>query len=169
MYMQDYDGTYPCHLVAPASGTVYWPNIIQPYVKNIQVFSCPSSKYVWEGNPGNATIISYGYNAYLSNYPGWYQGTTDATITRPSTTVLLAETGGTPEQTDRYYVAYSPYSYNGTTITLASKYGMSSRHMDGSNVLWCDGHVKWMATSAMMADTGGKCVGDGCSLYWWGR
>jgi prepilin-type N-terminal cleavage/methylation domain-containing protein/prepilin-type processing-associated H-X9-DG protein len=168
MYMQDYDETYMCHEVKPASGTVYWPIFLQPYVQNTQAFSCPSSNYIWNGTANNASAIPYGYNEYLSNYPGWYPGTTDATITRPATTVLLAETGGTPDQANGYYVSYSPYDYTGS-VKLASIYGMSSRHMDGSNVLWCDGHVKWMATSVMMADTGGPTTAAGGSTYWWGR
>ena len=44
MYQSDYDGTLPPSQL-PGSGTnvVSWPTMIQPYVKNDQVFVCPST------------------------------------------------------------------------------------------------------------------------------
>ncbi len=49
MYVQDYDETMPIELYDAISATAYqsppdmlWGNLIQPYVKNLQIFDCPS-------------------------------------------------------------------------------------------------------------------------------
>src|SRR5688500_5016558 len=44
MYMQDYDGVYQEHFTrsVPATTLIYWPDQIKPYLKNDQIFSCPS-------------------------------------------------------------------------------------------------------------------------------
>src|SRR5688500_12033549 len=39
MYIQDYDET----VVRNGGGGVTWPDLLQPYIKNIQVFRCPDS------------------------------------------------------------------------------------------------------------------------------
>src|SRR5580700_8276059 len=56
MYTQDYDETYPMGFQADTNWTTgaSWPQMIQPYVKSLQVFVCPDDK----GGPypgGNAT------------------------------------------------------------------------------------------------------------------
>jgi prepilin-type N-terminal cleavage/methylation domain-containing protein len=50
MYVQDYDEIYPPSQVnapsppAPAGGTISWPTLIYPYVKNEGIFVCPSGE-----------------------------------------------------------------------------------------------------------------------------
>jgi prepilin-type N-terminal cleavage/methylation domain-containing protein len=48
MYMQDYDEIYPMHIdcdrnMSPACPNLAWMNMIDPYVKNKQIFSCSSA------------------------------------------------------------------------------------------------------------------------------
>src|SRR5205814_958544 len=58
MYSQDYDETYPNIrlYIDPGVGCcnldLTWKNVIQPYIKNKQVFGCPSNKSV-RSTPGN--------------------------------------------------------------------------------------------------------------------
>jgi len=165
MYKQDYDERYLCHYAG--NPLVAWPVILQPYIKSTQLFDCPSYNYTFSGTTASAAGIPYGYNQWLSNYPGWYP-CTDATITRPTTTVMVAETGGTPDQSTGYLVSYSPYSLPPATYD-ATKYGLTSRHLGGLNVLWCDGHVKWLKQNILNADTGGPNTTATGSQYWWGR
>lgn len=59
MYGQDYDETYPnCRLWGPADGNLnlglIWKNVVIPYIKNKDIFRCPSNRYS-VGNPGNLT------------------------------------------------------------------------------------------------------------------
>jgi len=125
MYVQDYDETFPLYFAglcarvpnpldpndAPG-GTdgpgrrPMWQYQIYPYLKNWDVYGCPSD------SPASTNVIekfydlSYGYNyGYLSTLtttadPGcptvtqWFAGVSLATVKRPSNTVLLADTGG---------------------------------------------------------------------------
>ena len=69
-YAQDYDETVMPVNIGPTvsytlpNGTAYtgymlWPTCVYPYVKNIQMYTCPSNSYKWDGSyTGSA---SYGY------------------------------------------------------------------------------------------------------------
>ena len=73
MYMQDYDETYPqaywyTNDTDGSAGYNQWSGMIQPYVKNVGIFVCPSdpSKGIIPTNPGldlQAPRISYVANA----------------------------------------------------------------------------------------------------------
>src|SRR5581483_3018306 len=64
MYVQDFDGAYSPIRVAQASATRYpevpadsiltWRNVIQPYIKNVDIFSCPSNPNGKPLGPGPA-------------------------------------------------------------------------------------------------------------------
>jgi prepilin-type N-terminal cleavage/methylation domain-containing protein len=43
MYASDYDSIYPPSQLGTGTELVSWPQIMQPYIKNEQVFVCPSS------------------------------------------------------------------------------------------------------------------------------
>lgn len=68
MYSQDYDGRYPC----PASnGTTYgWAQTILPYMKNAQIFQCPSEGTKADLYAGNTGYLDYFLNANLSTDNG---------------------------------------------------------------------------------------------------
>jgi prepilin-type N-terminal cleavage/methylation domain-containing protein/prepilin-type processing-associated H-X9-DG protein len=53
MYTQDYDETYPWSIGLPAATTPAWGGLIAPYVKNLDVFQCPSNQDVWVSWMGN--------------------------------------------------------------------------------------------------------------------
>lgn len=103
MYVQDYDGTFfgarqtriEGHTQAsypdlPTDSIVTWKNVIQPYIKNVDVFSCPSNPVGrptgpgragngwgddntlnaegYQAMPGKKMPMSYGYNACVSSW-----------------------------------------------------------------------------------------------------
>ena len=84
MYCQDYDETYPGIRFGnnPGEGwpwtvwpgSVDWTGVfthgVQPYIKNRQIFQCPSGTETerWSGRNG----LSYCYNEYLYNYNGGF-------------------------------------------------------------------------------------------------
>jgi prepilin-type N-terminal cleavage/methylation domain-containing protein len=87
MYAQDYDETFPRtpdvsqHLVDPKAalnkqGWLYWAQMIQPYVKNQQMFACPSDSGVPPWNVNTATHkwekaqTSYWQNFILCGHAG---------------------------------------------------------------------------------------------------
>jgi prepilin-type N-terminal cleavage/methylation domain-containing protein/prepilin-type processing-associated H-X9-DG protein len=141
MYSQDYDG-----YVVPSStgGPVFWYEILYPYVKNVQVYYCPSGQYqnaggAWAG-PGtsNDYDFPYGINSYISMGPGslgiywWELRLTD--IQGVSDTGLFGETDKGP-RTGRFRI------YKNSSWDL--EYCLTPMHNDGQNVAYFDGHAKW--------------------------
>ncbi len=136
MYAQDYDETLPAYYNFAATvpaGSRYWMEVVMPYVKNQQVFICPS-------NPGTNYTQSYGcnYNWPFSNFEqsAWPPESGDplAKITRPSETMMFLD-GST------YITLYDP----GVASSTGGYYGKPvGRHNDQCNVAFCDGHVKSM-------------------------
>lgn len=80
MYVQDYDNRYPCNdypyattnyndpAVAIRFNWTGWiANGLRPYIKNEQIFVCPSRANGWQNPWTNYSRVSYGYN-YLATY-----------------------------------------------------------------------------------------------------
>lgn len=156
-YTQDYDEAYP--LTSYGATNISWTNSAQPYMKSTQVFRCPSdSGTAWNdpvypgkfvgGVPANYYTTSYLMNAWMA---GTNQFARESAIQSTSQVVLLSESNGvardhfhpfywgsSPEQTNAFM--------NGATWDTAkneTKEFPLTRHLDGFNVAYCDGHVKW--------------------------
>jgi prepilin-type N-terminal cleavage/methylation domain-containing protein/prepilin-type processing-associated H-X9-DG protein len=183
MYVEDYDGVYVPHIAAApvASQQKRWPQLIDPYLKSRALHSCPSGPDInWSLlDQNSAGLITYGLNTWLSTYPGWSPDASLATVSRPAETAWVLETGGSQRNglTQGYFVFY-PSIHGAVQNRNHATYGfdyakaparLSDRHSDGSNVLWCDGHVKWMRRSVLDSDVGDKRSGPGGSKYFWGR
>ena len=151
MYSQDYDETvckvyiYACGGTwPPPPNTLFcWQDLIYPYTKNYQIVRCPSFeyRYTWSRPPGlpNPLYSSYGRPSWLygSNYGASNYAIKLASFTHPSETIDAIE-------------AYSMelWSYPGHT-DLDGDPSHPTRvnvkaHNDGFNVLFLDGHVKWL-------------------------
>jgi len=122
-YVQDYDERYPMWgWQAASANTRFWGNLVQPYLKSIQVFVCPSDTAPWnvEGILG-----SYSYND--SFWTGWLSaGVSMAAVREPSNTVYI---------TDGNWVDFNSGNMGGRIVL--------DRHLGGVNVIYADGHVKW--------------------------
>jgi prepilin-type N-terminal cleavage/methylation domain-containing protein/prepilin-type processing-associated H-X9-DG protein len=189
-YMQDYDDMYPMHAnEAPTPTTgLRWPQMMDPYVKSTQVYNCPNrSDFTYNGTRTSAGQIGYGMNYYLNSfyYPSSStKGLAMAAITRPAETVWIAEIVGVPAGSDpasiTEYQCYPPY-YGAVTNRTSATYGydtvpeakgrLSKRHFDGTNVMWGDGHAKWMKRDVLEGDytSGNETANKEASKYWWGR
>jgi len=156
-YAQDYDETYP--LYSMSSPTRYWPDLVYPYMKSAQILQCPSrrgSGQIWPGPDTTSSNCAYGLN-YASNGSN-YAGATMAQIKYPAERVIVGES---------YNVAkYNPF--NNSTYTLAgliarsnsgTTEGTPAPHNDGENVLFGDGHVKWMSSADLLSPAA-------ASKYW---
>jgi prepilin-type processing-associated H-X9-DG protein len=173
-YTQDYDESYPIHYDGTPGNAKLWPQFMQPYLKSEQIFTCPSRSDV-TFNGGYDSVIAYGYNYWMSRY--YYADATQAGIQRPAETILITETGGGNPDTSGYYLAYPSY-YGGVANRTQVTYGfdvptaaarLTTRHFDGLNTLWCDGHVKWTKRELLESDTGLNNTTATGSKYWWGR
>lgn len=153
MYVQDYDETLPFQYNLGASTPRYPTNgtellntdnwgvagdLLMPYIKNRQVFGCPSSNKPTTG--GNWRYEhDYGWNTtmFLSN-----SGYAMANLQTPADMVFTADTywewlqaGTWTEQCGSGYQG-GPNGWGGTG---AGRF--KSRHSGMLNVLWGDGHV----------------------------
>ena len=148
MYSQDYDELWPLGYRAAASGewdnvlgrtcgrwAAWWTSIF-PYVKNAQVYSCPS----------NRGAVDYSYNPWVM-YRGYGPPlvSAQAQVTHPSETILLYDA----------WAATRPCGYPLGTVAsgpncrarACGRYNgraYAPRHNDGGVVAFCDGHVKWL-------------------------
>jgi prepilin-type N-terminal cleavage/methylation domain-containing protein/prepilin-type processing-associated H-X9-DG protein len=170
-YAQDYDERTPRNwygdmgmeaTTAPGDTPVRykWMDAIQPYVKNTQVFTCPSASSLLylprTSLTAGQTTTQYGSYAYNRAY-GQVDVESDSTpagkslsqFSIPAETVWFAEPpGGGPYDFDFRWpdVASNPSITNTSPRKLASgpaEY-LIERHQGRTNVLWCDGHVKAM-------------------------
>lgn len=190
-YIQDYDEKFPIALVEVGTpdgifqaGESGWAASMQPYLKSVQIFQCPS-----ETNPPSASSAATnaaGYNDYWANFNviGGSGGVSEASIEAQALTVLNGDGSGQAlanytDGTAAYVVtpgssAVSPttaapnggfdqvavylrgtsgsqaspyrgnsanYVYDTTSTTATGRGG--KRHLDGLNVGFADGHVKW--------------------------
>ncbi|HHX40811.1 MAG TPA: DUF1559 domain-containing protein [Armatimonadetes bacterium] len=142
MYVQDYDERLPTRY----DGKAQWKDQIMPYVKNTDALRCPSTKQ---------------YSI------GWAQGYLDrvtmAQIQSPAETVILCDAGmvNTNSGSKAYDWHFNIPSHFGNPplpptdevdgIPLPGDTPYQGRprplHMDGCNVGFVDGHVKWMKTT----------------------
>ena len=145
----------------PAQGSIY------PYVKSTAVYLCPDDGFNRSVVNGGVTYPgdSYAINGCLDQpgiiaSHGFAAGKNEVVFDSPSNIMLLCEedssgvarpTGGSTD--DAYEL------FNGNQI--------SYRHTGGSNILFLDGHVKWINdpnTKLQLLETGdanaAKCPGD---------
>ena len=161
MYVQDYDevfcgrsmGVYP-HSMGDGR-TVCWVGLIYPYIKNSQIYLCPSyparyTLYAWSGTtridiPGNIGYNFCGVGG--STGASWML----AQCQRPAENVLLADsvcaglksTGSDPRNC----------LYIGPGTNTASYpdniHPRMKVHNDGINLSFIDGHAKWFKSSQL--------------------
>jgi len=109
-----------------------WVSAINVYTKSAQILRCPSA------SGGTASDIDYLFNTNLSSL-------NEASVDATALTVLNAE------------------STRGAA-TAASSYGTAAsaatRHFDGSNYAFVDGHVKWLKTPPSFDVAGGGASGS---------
>lgn len=177
-YTQDYDETYvPGWINLGNNNFVHWPQLIQPYVKNQQIFQCPSDlekkQLSFETNPApggypNAVHTSYARNIWTTNTPTFrndltlpqYKETTgrrESGMLFPSTTIWLVDKGvqGSPTApftttTDKkgcLFVEMPNNTLNNVSGTDPHWCAPNARHLETANVAFADGHVKALRTS----------------------
>jgi len=148
MYTQDYDEQLPLAAYATSGfNFVTWHELTDPYAKNKEIWHCPSSQ-VKKADAGGKPTTHFGYNVrYLTTI------TPDFSNANGHTAVSLAAVGS-PSET--VLLADAKASMNGSwcgddgkfmlppSVANAHCWGRPAfLHMEGTNVLWLDGHSKW--------------------------
>jgi prepilin-type N-terminal cleavage/methylation domain-containing protein/prepilin-type processing-associated H-X9-DG protein len=201
MYLQDYDECFPSvganngNATGPAALGQPWPNCygwpcvhtggaltwaasIMPYVKNYQLFKCPSgnngARNSWPGagtngfevmnNPNTQRSISYYYNAALGRNPsnGNVAGQPIASFDAPADRSMVCETGRDRSSTD------TAWRTDGDRRRATRWNDWYAPHQEGTNIAFMDGHVKYFqdartgcGNNASGANAAGyQCVGQ---------
>ena len=172
-YTQDYDEKYPSAWLS-FGGTdgngkpelPRWVDVVQPYVKSTQLFSCPSDSTNKPFRTSNsfpitgrtaAELGSYAMNiSYWDGadaYNGLQDGLSISAVPSTATTIFATDAvmngnaevqwqnvGATNAGTFINPGASTPFMAGGQVV---------ARHLETGNVLFCDGHVKSMKVTAM--------------------
>ncbi len=197
MYLNDWDETFPRNddCIAPnplpyqpsATGCsgpygqrinhYKWQYWLYPYVKNINIFFCPSRQYdqqawresgeIFDGGYALALHITGALNTWNRPPSNWqvrnsFLGGTMAGVLRPAETMIVMED---KFPATRHYV-YGPQT-NQTAYPMAHRHlwelwfypnGVNRPvdrravpHMDGIIIVYVDGHAKWMNAREFLA------------------
>lgn len=120
-YTQDYDEKFPYAMVTNTSYDFGWSVVLQPYVKSTQLLQCPSESTPATSDPSVIGFTDYGYNNTLD-------GKNMAALNHISNSVMNFD-----------YTSYRSHC-NGN---LQDDPIAGSRHLEGANYSFADGHVKW--------------------------
>ncbi|RYX80726.1 DUF1559 domain-containing protein [bacterium] len=175
-YTQDYDEKFPTWNGSNGITSVGWAGSLQPYLKSVQIFQCPSETVGPDSNPESGGYSDYAYNVWLGYDGANSNGRSLSYLTQASLSVMVYDSRGGPAErgTGRAYEDGGPFGTGtGNSAHLASFSDPSGlRHMDGINYAFCDGHVKWYksvnstTSSAVYSyctpSTLGGTVGAGC-------
>ncbi len=160
-YTQDYDGISPFHADCDAGGSptaavnYYWDYraLLQPYVKNWQLFKCPSQPLQFRtpilDAAGNTTDIcsSPFWSSYAINRnPTGYANRHEAGIQAPAELVALLHSvesdAGIEDSGDTPAAEWVPAMSAGYLLEY-------NRHNNGYIAAFADGHVKHQKVSSL--------------------
>lgn len=168
-YTQDFNNHYPrngwcpswapgctgAHSATPVSPTL-WFHAVDAYTKNSEVYNCPDATQ-WPqktdalGKWIYSSAASYGWNVYTLNgvrESTPYHGVDAAKVEDPAGTILVGDAMG--------YYRMTGYH---TSIYRGNSAGVANRHLDGTNILWADGHVKWQRPETLLYNPGSRVPG----------
>jgi prepilin-type N-terminal cleavage/methylation domain-containing protein/prepilin-type processing-associated H-X9-DG protein len=178
-YLQDYDEYYPRSVSYNSSlpptgqtpwlgaGAWSWGEITYPYHKSTQILFCPGG-----GSSTNPIAFNYGANRRIMAVQTAAGSANDpiihsAAIVAASKTYLIMDAGVYQVQvTHALTVPPGPTGTNqyipgladakGETSVVANDFArkdcQSGRHFGGINMVFADGHAKWLKTSVVHAE-----------------
>ena len=170
-YTQDYDEAYPLSSYPTAS--VSWTVGAAPYMKSTQLFRCPSdSRAVWNA-PAALPTNNYYTTSYVLN--AWMAGTSRfaklPAVQSPAQVVFLSEAseGVARDHFHPFNWVADPDSPTGAGVPSGGPKSWTfdvaknqtteldlNRHLEGFNVAYCDGHVKWTKWTMVWPPRGGQ-------------
>lgn len=162
-YVQDYDDRFPPslggtgvggdrHIIPPTAG---WMGTLQPYVKSVQIFQCPS-----EPKKVGADAAGYNQSDYMGNQnlldpknplacsSALYSGApAPLSVLAASANTILAHdwVGADTDESTTGPGGCRPYTGTGYPTYATALV----QHLDGCNYAFTDGHVKWLKSDAI--------------------
>ncbi|HOM82910.1 MAG TPA: DUF1559 domain-containing protein [Armatimonadota bacterium] len=149
-YAQDYDETLMRTNISPATNVYYgWAWMLQPYVKNTEIFTCPSKPSAkWNGSATTFSGFGYGYFAIQNTNNNGGASLSEralASIASPSDVIMFGDSSAT----NNWYVI------DWDDIRMDDNGEVSeARHSEGANFAFVDGHVKWLKDGTYGTRTG---------------
>jgi prepilin-type N-terminal cleavage/methylation domain-containing protein/prepilin-type processing-associated H-X9-DG protein len=134
-YAQDYDERFPYHCRndgVTGTSTYCWLGVALPYIKNTQVWSCPSD---------SSGGISYGWDLR-----GMDRQTLGAFIF-PAEKMMFSEHDTHGGRYLRYQTCCTNAGATDSHVAGHDTTAGQARHNEGDNVAFVDGHCKWLKTS----------------------
>jgi prepilin-type N-terminal cleavage/methylation domain-containing protein/prepilin-type processing-associated H-X9-DG protein len=174
MYVQDFDETYPVSYFAGApAGKLTWYDVINPYVKNDQVFVCPTAGKIESTDASDPSSGGYGFNVggthtdsgtgigngfgYRSQATYWDtpSGTGPlklAGVDEPSNTFIICDPASNGYVHNGWIaVGYSTAAYmpvlHGGRVGPFTGTATTPPLSGGGNYVFADGHVKFIQAS----------------------
>ena len=140
-YCQDYDETLPWGYIYVGANWYSWAHEVYPYVKNQQLFTCPSdtsAAMIWNPTVWNGAPAAYGYNDNL-------YGKALATFTDTVNQLVHADSN--------YYSLWHGLTSPPPNQSAGNYAPPLARHNDGANCGFLDGHVKWFKLNEILKTT----------------
>jgi len=142
-YLSDYNETFPIVRVGvePFGAEPFgWADAAQPYVRNTQLFQCPSDPS--QPGPGAFNGSDRNYTDYF--YNSNMAGVDESKLTQIAATVMLGDAA--PGDARRHCSGGSTWQPGAARLvdTTGALVGAALRHLDGANYAFADGHVKWI-------------------------
>jgi len=142
MYAGDYDEIMPRYADRDcAGGRKNWFDVLEPYMKNTQILVCPSANTIPVG-----IGVNYSHVHTCAGPSGgpYYTGRSLAELQVPAETMSLCDSAPG-------YLVYCRVCYpNGPRASDPTNRVPLTRHNEGANVGFCDGHAKWRKASELL-------------------
>jgi len=147
-YAQDYDERFFLTCLNPPGWCWARGMVLDPYIKNVQLFACPSQSHVpwFAGNgpwPAGAEI-SYGWPCMTSS------GRKLGEIIAPAQIALFVEAR------EQFATPNNSCSFTGSRVDW-----VVGPHNEGGNICFQDGHAKWRKLQNM-----NSYIGAGSGIYY---
>jgi prepilin-type N-terminal cleavage/methylation domain-containing protein/prepilin-type processing-associated H-X9-DG protein len=164
MYMQDYDEAAFFYVTYPCAPDRHWTTAMQPYIKNTQIFVCPSHA-VPSGAANSNRCGGYGVNyrhyakCRLAPPSTCRAPRVMAKIQRAADTIMIAD-GQADDAPACGNGGGWPALYclecwaTGPCAPIAAYSGLARRHNEGGNYAFVDGHAKWLRPQSIKASRG---------------
>jgi prepilin-type N-terminal cleavage/methylation domain-containing protein/prepilin-type processing-associated H-X9-DG protein len=162
MYTQDYDEMYP------TSDAGAYLVLIQPYVKNLDVWQCPSGSGNYNVSNRSVTgqstawgVVKTGMVANSDVFGGWnaQPARSSVIVSEPAKVVMLIDADYNPSTQNGQIAVTTATGANGTTAgtqmvrgwytrwvgatPLSGSSRLGAKHALGGNFLFADSHAKW--------------------------
>lgn len=142
---------------------VVWMDLLFPYTKSIQVYQCPNAKRMFSSTvpyPGYGyNCAFYGVNCAYTNAQAALTPIKLMTVQRPAEVFMFLDYNFSGMNA-------APNIYMSRAIPGNPDYDSLAPHLDGTNIVFADGHAKWRAATSIRGRINPNCTGNSFNAGW---